>query len=132
MAKNPKKGNPLNNAGDMSDLMQKINDAVRIVIEQYKAENPDVDVEALLSKNNGLAPILGAMKNRELDRFVAYAKGQGTKMPFDAMEMGVLAAGRRDMQNGLAEILNAAKFDKPECPECGEKTDDRGRGKKNS
>ena len=115
----------------MSAIVRKLSEA-SIVIEQYKTENPDVDVEAALSEHKELLPVLGLLPNMELGRFVAYAKGQGTKMPFDEMEMGVLAAGRKDMQNGLAEILGSLKFNKPACPECDESMDDRGRGKKKS
>ena len=96
----------------------------------YVGENPDVDAEAILSEKRELMPTFGALSNREVDKFVAYAKGQGTGMPFDAMEMGVLAAGRRDMQNGLNEILDSLKLDKPTCPDCGEEMDNNGRGKK--
>lgn len=53
-------------------------------------------------------------------------------MSFDSMEMGILAAGRKDMQNGLAEILDSLKHGEQVCPECDEKMDNRGRGKKNS
>ena len=116
---------------DASALMQKINEALN-AIEQYKAENPGVDVDAILSKQNELYPILRRLSTRELDRFVEYAKEQGTKMPFDSMEMGILAAGRKDMQNGLAEIVNSLKFEKPICPECDEVMDNRGRSKKKS
>jgi hypothetical protein len=122
------RSNQTSTTQDLSSLIQKLNE----VIEQYKAENPDIDVEAILSKQKELQPILGLLQNRELDKFITYAKGQGTKMPFQAMEMGVLAAGRKDMQNGLAEILDSLKFDKPVCPECNDEMDDRGRSKKNS
>jgi hypothetical protein len=114
---------------DVSLIIQKANEAARNAgdaIEQYKAENPDIDVEAVLREQNELLPIIRQLSSRELDKFVAYAKEQGTKMPFDTMEMGILAAGRMDMKNGLAEILDAMKFDKPEG------TDDRGRSKKKS
>jgi hypothetical protein len=72
------------------------------------------------------------LSNRELDKFIAYAKEQGTTMSFDSMEMGILAAGRKDTQNGLTEILDSLKFDKPTCPEpeCGNGMENRGRGKK--
>ena len=99
-------------------------------IEQFKIENPGVDVEALLSGQKELPLGFEQISNRELDKFVAYAKGQGVKMPFDSMEMGIIAAGRKDMQNGLAEILNAIDPGKPVCPECDEEMDNRGRGKK--
>jgi hypothetical protein len=98
----------------------------------YMGENPDADVAAILSEHNAIQPALGALSNRELDRFIALAKSQGTKMPFDTMEMGILAAGRKDMQNGLAEVLNSLKFDKPDCSECNEGMYNNGRGKKNS
>jgi len=119
------------NEQDISAIVQKISQ-VSMAIEQYKVENPGIDVEAILSENKELTPILGLLPKREVDKFVTYAKEQGTKMPFDSMEMGILAAGRKDMQNGLAEIVDSLKFDKPTCPECGEEMDDRGRGKKNS
>jgi hypothetical protein len=96
----------------------------------YIGETPEADVAAVLSEYNGLQPTLGMLSNRELDKFITHAKMQGTEMPFDAMEMGVLAAGRKDMQNGLAEILNSLKFGKPSCSECEEKMDNNGRSKK--
>ena len=98
----------------------------------YVGERPDVDAEAILSEQIGIQPALDALSKREVDKFVEYAKGQGTGMPFNSMEMGILAAGRKDMQNGLAEILNSLKLEKPDCPECGESMDNNGRGKKNS
>jgi len=128
-SKKDARGKRAGNAQDLSSLIQKINEAA-IAIEHYKAENPNVDVEAILSKQKELLPILGLLQNRELDKFVNYAKEQGTKMPFHDMEMGVLAAGRKDMQNGLAEILDSLKFDKPVCPECNEGMDNRGSSKK--
>ena len=132
MAKNPKrKDKQTDRAQDAAALKQKIDEAVSNAIDQYKAENPDADVESILSEQK-LIPVLGQLSNRELDKFIANAKEQGTKMTFDAMEMGVLSAGRKDMQNGLAEIINSMKFDQPTCPECGEGMTDRGRGKKNS
>ena len=112
-------------------IKRELNEVINNAIKQYKDENPDIDVDAILSENDWLLPKLGTLQNRELEKFVTYAKEQGTNMPFDAMEMGVLAAGRKDMQNGLAEILDSLKFSKPTCPECGEDMKDRGRGKKN-
>jgi hypothetical protein len=102
----------------------------RVAIEQYKAENPNVNVDGILSKHKELLPVMGLSSSRELDKFITYAKEQGTKMSFDAMEMGILAAGRKDMQNGLAEILNPLEFNKPDCSECSEEMDNRGRSKK--
>jgi len=125
------KGKQVGHTQDMSLIVQMISE-VSLAIEQYKAENPDVDVEAALAEHKELLPVLGLLPSRELSGFVAYAKEQGTKMPFDEMEMGVLAAGRKDMQNGLTEILDSLKFNKPTCSECGENMDNRGRGKKNS
>jgi hypothetical protein len=132
MAKNKEeKGNQASKSQDITSIVQRINE-IGMAIEQYKAENPDIDVEALLSGQKELLPVLRLLPNRELDRFVAHAKEQGTKMPFQAMEMGVLVAGRKDMQSGLAEILNSIKSGKPVCPECSEGMDDRGRSKKKS
>jgi hypothetical protein len=111
---------------DITALLQKINED----IEQYKAENPGIDVDAALSEQKELLPILGLLPNRELDRFINYAKEQGTNMSFSAMEMGVLNAGRKDMQSGLGEILDSLTFPKPACPECEEAMDNRGRSKK--
>jgi hypothetical protein len=111
---------------------QRINEAIATTIEQYKAENPDVDVEAILSEHTDMLHVLGSLQSREVNKFVAYAKNQGTKMSFDAMEMGMLAAGRKDMQNGLAEILDSLEFGEQVCSECGEKKDNRGRSKKKS
>ena len=115
----------------LSSIVQGIK-SISLAIEQYKAENPGIDVEALLSEQKELLPVLKLLPKRELESFIAYAKGQGTKMPFEAMEMGVLAAGRKDMQDGLAEILDSIKSDKPVCLECNEGMDDRGRSKKKS
>jgi hypothetical protein len=130
MAPNRKtKRNQTGNAQDMSLLVQKINET-RLAIEQYKAKNPDIDVEAVLSEQKDLLPILGLLPNRELDKFITHAKEQGTKMSFHEMETGVMAAGRADMQNGLAEIVNSLKFKKGVCPECNNEMDNRGRSKK--
>ena len=101
---------------DASVVMQKLREAYNAV-EQYKAENPGIDVDAIMTTHNELYPTLKLLSNRELDKFVTYAKEQGTAMPFDSMEMGILAAGRKDMQNGLAEIVNSLKFEKPTCSE---------------
>lgn len=128
--------NPSNNDKNMNALIQMINDAAKEaankVIEQYKTENPDVDVDAILAEYKGSLPTIYSLQTQELDKFVTYAKKQGTKIPFASMEMGVLAAGRKDMQKGLAEILNSLKFDKPICNECDEEMDNRGRSKKKS
>jgi len=109
---------------------------VDIAIAHIKAENQSIDVSEMLSDKQDvsrqLLPVLGEMKAREVDKFVAYAKEQGTKMPFEQMEQGILAAGRKDMQNGLAELLNSLSFTKPDCLECDEKTENRGRSKKKS
>jgi hypothetical protein len=121
------------NKRDTTGIIQEINEVVYRAIEQYKAENPDVDVDAILSGQNSQNELFSTMRqssSRELEKFIALAKEQGTKMPFAAMETGVLFAGRKDMQNGLAEILNSLRFDKPTCSECGEEMDDRGRRKK--
>ena len=125
------KTNQIDGSQDMTIILEKIQELI-FAIGQYKAENPDVDVDAILSEQSGLLPMLGLLSNRELDKFISYAKEQGTRMPFQAMEMGVLAAGRKDMQNGLAEILDSMAFDKPGCNECNEEMDDRGRSKKKS
>ena len=120
---------------DVSAIIQKANQeakqAISNAIEQYKAENPDVDVEAVLSEQMELLSKFRQVSSREVDKFVAYAKEQGTKMSFDSMEMGILAAGRKDMQNGLTEIANSLKFSKPDCPECGKGMENRGLRKKN-
>ena len=97
--------------------------------EQVKDKNPDDKAETLTADQKELLPKIGQISSQEVRKFVAYAKEQGTKMSFDSMEMGILAAGRKDMQNGLAEILDSIKFDKPKCPECNEKLDNRGRKK---
>ena len=122
-------GNGLVEPIDVSAVMQKINEALN-AIEQYKAENPNVDVESILSTQNELFSILRQLSSREIDKFVAHAKEQGTKMPFASMEAGILDAGRKDMQNGLTEILNSLKFEKPICLECDEGLNNRGRSKK--
>jgi hypothetical protein len=99
-------------------------------IEQFKKENPGVDVEAVLAEQQELPQALRKISGGELKKFIAYAKCQGIKMPFDAIEMGILTAGRRDMRDGLAEILNAIDFDKPICVGCAKNMTNRGRNKK--
>ena len=130
------KSNQTGNAQDIPSLVERKN-AIRVAIEeynaavaQYKAENPGIDVEAVLSEQKELLPVLDLLSNRELDKFITYAKEKGTKISFQEMEMGILAAGRKDMQNGLGEILDSMKFEKPVCSECNEKMDNRGRSKK--
>lgn len=146
MADNRKRrDNQADDTQDISSLLQKRNaillslkqhkvaiEQYNLAVEEYKSKNPDIDVEVLLSEQKGSLPIPGLVPNRELDKFINYAKEQGTKIPFEAMEMGILAAGRKDMQNGLAELLDSMKFDKPVCSECNEKMDNRGRSKKKS
>jgi hypothetical protein len=127
-----KKANRAKAAHERSALIEKIDEAVKLAIEEYKAENPGANVEEILPEHNMLLPELLMLRKRELDKFVTYAKEQGTKMSFDTMEMGVLAAGRKDMQESLSEILDTVKFDKPTCSECGDEMNDRGRSKKNS
>jgi predicted peroxiredoxin len=105
-------------------------DKANKAIEQFKRENPGADMEVILTGQRELSQVLGRISNSELDKFVSHAKEQGVKMSFDSMEMGVLAAGRKDMQNGLAEILNTLEFDRPVCAECDEKMVNRGRNKK--
>ena len=123
------KGYKVSESLEFSTVLRKISETIS-AIEQYKAENPDIDVDALLSEQKELLPVLEQISSGELNKFVAYAKSQGTKMSFNSMETGVLAAGRKDMQSGLAEILNSLEFDKPECSDCNEEMDNRGRSKK--
>jgi len=111
-------------------LHEKINTTINTAIEQYKAENPDIDVDAILAKQERTLASLGSLPNREMDKFIAYAKEQGKMMSFSSMEQGILAAGRKDMQNGLTELLNSLKFKKTNCLECGGEMDNRGRHKK--
>ena len=118
---------------DVSTIIINANVAVENAneaIEQFKIENPGVDVEALLSEQKCLPSGFGQISSREVDKFVAYAKEQGVKMPFDSIETGILAAGRKDMQTGLADILNAIDPGKPACLECDELMDNCGRSKK--
>lgn len=117
---------------DLTAIIQKANETVSDAINQYKTENPDADVESILSEQEELGASIGRLSTRELDRFVEYAKKQGTSMRFDAMEMGILDAGRKDMQKGLAEILNSLEFGKQTCPECDTGMENRGHSKKNS
>jgi len=117
-------------ASDASAIIQRVREALTDAVEQCKAENPGVDVDAILSEQMELLPALRLISKSEVDKFVAYAKGQGTNMSFGAMEMGILAAGRKDMQDGLAEIANSMEFDSQDCTECGEGLDNRGRSKK--
>jgi hypothetical protein len=71
-----------------------------------------------------------AGREQEIRKFIRYAKGEGTKLTIGELENGIMAAGRTDMQNGLAEILNGMKIEAPVCGECGEKLEDLGRSKK--
>ena len=107
----------------ISDIQRSIN--------QFKDNYPDADVDTVLAEQKDLLPILDYLKTSELSKFVNYAKEQGTKMTFSDMELGVVEAGRKDMKKGLEEIADSLKFENPECPECGEKEDNRGRSKKN-
>jgi len=140
-----KGGNQAGNVSDVSSIVQRkkaidflaeqYNIAVNeynAAVEQYKSANPDVDVEAILSEQKKFLPVLDHLSNRELDKFVTYAKNQGTEMSFHDIENGVLAAGRKDMQNGLTEILDSIKFESSVCPECNKKMENRGRSKKKS
>jgi hypothetical protein len=106
---------------DVAEIIKNANEDISKAIEQFKEENPGVDAETLLS---------GQLSRGEVGKFVNYAKEQGVKMPYDSIEMGILAAGRRDMQNGLTEILNAIDPGRPTCAECDEEMWNRGRGKK--
>jgi len=130
------KKNQANNSQDIMTLMQKQREAAiaveryKTAVEQYKKENPDVDVEDILSKQEEYIPAFEQLKNSELAKFVAYAKEQGIRMSFDAMERGVLDAGRKDMQNSLTEITDSLKFDRPVCPECNKEMENRGKSKK--
>ena len=99
-------------------------------IKQIKDKKPDINGETITGEQKELISKIGQISGHEVSKFVAYAKEQGTKMSFDSMEMGILAAGRKDMQNGLAEILDSMKFEQPNCGECNEKMDNRGRSKK--
>ena len=105
---------------DISTIMQMANETLN-AIEQFNAENPCVDVDALLSEHSELISALRRLSRREVDKFVAYAKEKGTAMTSDAMEMGILAAGRKDMQDGLLEIFSSLKFETPICSECVDK-----------
>ena len=99
-------------------------------IEEIKEKNADIKEETSKSEQKELISAIGEISSQEISKFVGYAKEQGTKMSFDSMEMGILAAGRKDMQKGLAEILDSMKFEQPKCPECNEKLENRGRSKK--
>ena len=123
-------GKEIVESADASAVIKEISETINASIKQYKAKNPDVDVEAILNKEVELLPVFRGLSSREVDKFVAKAKEQGTNMPFDSMEMGILAAGRKDMQDGLTEILNSLKFSKPTCQECAEELDNSGRSKK--
>ena len=100
-----------------------------IRLAEHKAECPVIDAPTLTVQAEASAMILQT-QNSELQKFIKQAKEQGIKMPFEKMEMGVLAAGRRDMENGLTEILNSLEFNKPTCSECDGGMNNRGRSKK--
>jgi hypothetical protein len=79
-----------------------------------------------------ISQVVKSSRTSELNKFIDYAKSQGTSISFSAMEQGILAAGRQDMQNGLSELADSLKFEKQTCGECEKTLDNRGRGKKNS
>jgi predicted peroxiredoxin len=115
---------------DVSAIIKEAQESVNKAMEQYKIENPGVDIEMLLAEQKCLPLEFSQIRRREVDKFVKHAIKQGVKMPFDTMEMGIIAAGRKDVQNGLSEILNTINPDKPTCHECNERMEDRGRSKK--
>jgi hypothetical protein len=117
----------------MSKESEQFSDTMDILlaIQQYRVKYPDADIESIFSPYEEMLPVLELLRTSELSKFVNYAKEQGTKMTFSEMELGVVAAGRKDMQKGLEEIADSLKFENPKCPECGEKEDNRGRSKKN-
>ena len=118
-----------------NEVVSKANEVVNNAskaIEQFKTENPGIKVETLISEAKGLPCEFGQISSSEVNKFVAYAKEQGMKMQFDSIEMGILEAGRKDMKNGLAEVLNSMDTDRPICSGCNEEMDNRGRGKKKS
>jgi len=138
-----KSWNQAGNVPDMSSIVQRKNaidfaaeqynvavNEYNAAVEQYKSENPDVNVEAILSEQKKFLPVLVHLSNRELDKFITYAKDQGTRMSIHDMENGVLAAGRKDMENGLAEILNSLKFETAVCPDCNKQMKNHGLSKK--
>ena len=80
--------------------------------------------------SGNLPEIMKLSRESELNKFIEHAIEQGTNMPFSAMERGVLAAGRMDMQNGLSEIADKLKIGKPSNGECDDTLENRGRSKK--
>jgi uncharacterized protein (UPF0264 family) len=112
-------------AQDMVETIEKL-------VGQFKAENPDVDINEILLEHKELKSVFEHVRNQELAKFTAYAKEQGTRMSFSEMEMGILAAGRKDMQNSLAELAESLKFDTPVCSEDGTNMRDCGLVKKKS
>jgi len=114
---------------DQNVTEQDVVEAIQ-TINRFKAANPNVDLASLSPEGTEIQAILEKAQARELEKFVTYAKQQGTSMSFDAMEMGVLNAGRKDMQNSLAEIVDSLKFERPVSSEDGEKMDHKGRSKK--
>jgi len=102
------------------------------VMSQYEYEigNLKNEEKETLRKYDEMHNDIKALTGGELKKFIEYAKEQGTNMLFRDMENGVLEAGRKDMQTGLAEILNSLAFEKPTCSECGEGLANKGKQKK--
>ena len=106
-------------------------ESIQEMLKEFREGNPDVDIDKILSVHEELRSVLGHVQNLELAKFAAYAKEQGTRMSFGEMEMGVLDAGRKDMQNTLTDIAESLKFDTPTCSEDGTNMRDCGLVKKN-
>ena len=115
-------------AQDMVEAMDRANKAV----SEFRAKHPDADVDRILAGHGELRSTLAAARSGELGRYIDHAKEQGTKIPFRELEAGVLEAGRRDMRDGLAEVMDSIRFDAPVDAESGEKMANHGRAKKNS
>jgi len=121
--------NKKNGKADQKVTGQDVVEAMQ-TIKRFQAANPDVDIASLLTDGTDVQAILEKTRALELEKFVTYAKRQGTNMSFSDMEMGVLNAGRKDMQNSLTEIVDSLKFERPVSTEDGVKMEDKGRGKK--
>ena len=105
------------------------------IVERMGAGIWDFNIKAPQSNQRDDGEMLhtfGQLAGSEVAGFVANAKKLGTRMSFDEMEMGILAAGRKEMRNGLAEIMNSLEFGKQTDPDRGDTLENRGRRKKNS
>ena len=62
---------------DVLTIIEDANEAANKAIEQYKIENPGVDIELLLSGEKGLSARLAQESSREVDNLLRTPKSKG-------------------------------------------------------